>query len=184
MSNAAFTSAMMYPVRTQGDRLVLAGLRSWIAGLHFEDAGCWEAGWSVLSNEIEPAHARNVFSGLERLAFAIRNAGMTGQVTWPIACRLANRLETLTLAAIGLTQRGFRNQALAVMMELEPSMEQNMDEIADAMVTLSLALDEAGLGISCNLEPLLAADEAGQGGSSRLDGLHTILGAALRRGMN
>lgn len=184
MSNEAFTATVMYPVRTQGDRLVLAGLRSWIAGLHFEDASCWEAGWNVLSNELEPARARTVFSGLERLAFAIRNAGMTGEVTWPIACRLANRLEALTLAAIGLTQRGLRNQALAVMMELETGMERNMDEIADAMVTLSLALDEAGLGISCNLEPLLAVDDAAQEGSSRPGDLHTILGAALRRCMN
>lgn len=106
---------------------------------------------------------------------------MTGDVTWPIACHLANRLETLTLAAIGLTQRGLRNQALAVMMQLEPGMEQSMDEIADAMVTLSLALDEAGLGISCNLEPLLGADEAGQAGAGQL---YSILDAALRRGMN
>ena len=27
-----------------GDRLVLAGLRCWIAGMHYEDASCWEAG--------------------------------------------------------------------------------------------------------------------------------------------
>lgn len=181
MSSEAITSFVMYPMHTAGDRLVLAGLRSWIAGMHYEDASCWEAGWNVLSNELPPQHARTVFAGLERLAFAVRDAGMTGEVTWPIACRLANRLETLTLAAIGLTQRGLRKQALAVMMELDPGMERNMDEIADAMVTLCLALDEAGLGISCNLEPLLNAQTTGQDSASDL---HTILGAALRRGMN
>jgi hypothetical protein len=137
----------------------------------------------VLSNELPPNHARAVFAGLERLAFAVRDAGMTGEVTWPIACRLANRFETLTLAALGLTQRGLRNQALAVMMELDPGMERNMDEIADAMVTLCLALDEAGLGISCNLEPLLQGEEAGKAHGSTGD-LHSLLGAALRRGMN
>ena len=171
----------MYPMNTAGDRLVLAGLRSWIAGLHFEDASCWEAGWNVLSNELPPHHARSVFAGLERLAFAVRSAGMTGEVTWPIACRLANRFETLALAAVGLTQRGLRNQALAVMLELAPGAQRNMDEIADAMTALSLALDEAGLGISCNLEPLLGADETGQGDA---DDLHSILDAALRRVMN
>ena len=181
MSSEALASTVMYPMQTLGDRLVLAGLRSWIAGLHYEDASCWEAGWNVLSNELPPQRARSVFAGLERLALAVRSAGMTGEVTWPIACRLANRFETLTLAAVGLTQRGLRNQALAVMLELNPGMEQNMDAIADAMVTLCLALDEAGLGISCNLEPLLGAAAAGQDNADRL---YSILGAALRRGMN
>jgi putative salt-induced outer membrane protein YdiY len=168
MSSEAITSIVMYPMQTAGDRLVLAGLRSWIAGMHYEDASCWEAGWNVLSNELPPNHARAVFAGLERLAFAVRDAGMTGEVTWPIACRMANRFETLTLAALGLTQRGLRNQALAVMMELDPGMERNMDEITDAMVTLCLALDEAGLGMSCNLEPLLQGEEAGQGQAARV----------------
>ncbi len=184
MSNQAYTSTVMYPMRTVGDRLVLAGLRSWIAGIHYEDASCWEAGWSVLSNELPPQHARSVFTGLERLCFAVRDAGLTGEVTWPIACRLANRFETLTLAAIGLTQRGLRNQALAVMMQLSPTMETNMDEFADAMTSLCLALDEAGLGITCNLEPLLGLDEAGSGDTSATADLHSILRAALRRGMN
>jgi hypothetical protein len=58
-----------------------------------------------------------------------------------------------------------------------------MDEITDAMVTLCLALDEAGLGISCNLEPLLQGEEAGKVHGSTCD-LHSLLGAALRRGMN
>jgi hypothetical protein len=181
MSNQAITSSVMYPMNTAGDRLVLAGLRSWIAGLHYDDASCWEAGWNVLSNELPPHQARSVFAGLERLAFAVRDAGMTGEVTWPIACRLANRFETLILAAVGLTQRGLRNQALAVMLQLDHVMERNMDEIADAMVTLCLALDEAGLGISCNLEPLLCAQDTGQASAGEL---HSLLGAALRRGMH
>lgn len=181
MSSEAFTSIVMYPMQTAGDRLVLAGLRSWIAGMHYEDASCWEAGWNVLSNELPPQHARAVFSGLEQLAFAVRHAGMTGEVTWPIACRLANRFETLALSAIGLTQRGLRKQALTVMMQLDPGVERNMDDIADALVTLCLALDEAGLGISCNLEPLLDEQTPGQDNTGDL---HAILGAALRRGMN
>jgi hypothetical protein len=184
MTNHAYTSTVMYPMRTLGDRLVLAGLRSWIAGIHYEDTSCWEAGWAVLSNELPPQHARSLFTGLERLAFAVRDAGMTGAVTWPIACRLANRFETLTLAAVGLTQRGLRNQALAVMMQLSPNMETNMDELVDAMTSLCLALDESGLGITCNLEPLLALDEPGHGDQSAVTDLHSILGAALRRGMN
>lgn len=181
MSSEAVMCVIMFPVRTQGDRLVLAGLRSWVAAFCYEDGSCWEVGWNVLSNELPPHRARKVFAGLERLAVAIRSAGMTGEVTWPIACRLANRLETLTLAAIGLTQRGFRSQALAVMLQLDPALEQNMDEVADAMMTLCLALDEAGLGISCNLEPLLGTEETTQDGPGEL---HSILGAALRRGMN
>jgi len=181
MSSEAYTSTVMYPMNTVGDRLVLAGLRSWIAGLHFEDASCWEAGWNILSNELPPQHARAVFAGLERLAFAVRSTGMTGEVTWPIACRLANRFETLALAALGLAQRGLRNQALAVMTELSPGMETNLDELANALTSLCLALDEAGLGISCNLEPLLGAEEAGQGDGGDL---HAILDAALRRVMN
>jgi hypothetical protein len=63
MSSEAITSFVMYPMQTAGDRLVLAGLRSWIAGLHYDDASCWEAGWNVLSNELPPHQARASLPG-------------------------------------------------------------------------------------------------------------------------
>jgi len=112
MSDAAIVKAIMYPVRTQGDRLVLVALRSWLAGLHYEDASCWEAGWNVLSNELPPSKARELFSAMERLAFALREAGVAGSITWPISCRLANRHEILALAMAGLAQRGLVAQAM------------------------------------------------------------------------
>ena len=90
----------------------------------------------------------------------------------------------LTLAAIGLTQRGFRNQALAVMMQLDNGLGRSTDEVADALVNLCLALDEAGLGISCNIEPLLDVDDQGHGDAAHQAGLHALLDGVIRRGMN
>lgn len=184
MSNQAYTCSTMYPMQTPGDRLVLAGLRSWIAGLHYEDASCWEAGWTVLSNELDPPVARDIFSALEQLAFALRSGGVSGTVTWPISCRLANRFEVLTLAAISLVQRGLRREARDVFEHLDDTLKQGaaLDRLEAALVRLSLVLDDARLAVSCNFSPL----DLEQGGMEAGDDprLRQELTAALRRILN
>ncbi|TCT12064.1 hypothetical protein EDC22_103379 [Tepidamorphus gemmatus] len=90
------------------ERLVILGMRGWIAGYETGDISCWEAVWNDHAREVGPLAAKRIVSELSGWVRIMRSEGCRGVACYPRPCRFMCRDECLALRMIASCQNGLR----------------------------------------------------------------------------
>lgn len=82
------------------ERLVLFGLRGWLAGYETGDIACWEAVWNEHARTLSPRLAKPVVTELSALVRSLRSEACRTVAFYPPACRMMCRDECLVLGLL------------------------------------------------------------------------------------
>ena len=132
----------------EAERLVVEGLRRWLAGYRTGDIGCWEEAWSLYAGALGVARARIVMAGLSGYARELSGWAKWGVSVQPYNCPCRSAHETLAVEAIAAWQRGAREAATGMVEELVvsnglPAMLEATAFFADSLRRADLRLPSA-----------------------------------------
>ncbi len=82
------------------ERLVLAGLRGWLAGYSTGDIACWEAVWNEHAKHLGPQRAKPVMTELSALVRVLCQESQQPVDFYPPCCRGMCRDECLALGMV------------------------------------------------------------------------------------
>jgi len=91
---------------SQADRLVVEGMRRWMAGYATGEIGCWEMAWSLFERELGPARARRPVSELSCFARAVHTHGARRFCLFPYDCPKTCQDECLLVGVVAAAQSG------------------------------------------------------------------------------
>lgn len=136
----------------RAERLVVLGMRGWLAGYETGDIACWEAVWNDYCRELGPTRAKRVVSELAGWVRVLRSEACRAIDCYPRPCKVMCRDECLALRLVSGCQKGMRPLACESACQLIAG--ARIDELVSAAECLAAELAEAGLEI----EPI--SDEA------------------------
>lgn len=129
------------------ERLVVEGLRRWLAGYHTGSIECWEMAWSLFASELGVARARAAVAGLSCYARALNGWAKGGFELMPYDCPRRCAHECLAVAMVAAWQRGRQEEAAAIADELVvssglPATLEAAANLADTLRRLDLLLPQ------------------------------------------
>lgn len=143
MSNCAWRSRVSLDRRPE--RLVVLGMRGWLAGYETGDISCWEAVWNDHARELGPAAAKRIVSELAGWIRILHADGCRSIACYPRPCRFMCRDECLALRMIAGCQSGLR--AIAEESALQLVETTRVDDFVVAAESYAMELAGAGLGL-------------------------------------
>lgn len=146
----------------RAERLVVLGLRGWLAGYETGDIACWEAVWNDYCRELGPARAKKVVAELAGLIRVLRSESRRTIESYPRPCRFMCRDECLALRLLSGCQQGQRPLACETACRLMacPLMTSlGIAELVAAAECYASELAEAGLELEPVSDEILAALE-------------------------
>jgi hypothetical protein len=123
------------------ERLVVDGLRYWLAGYGSGSIDSWERAWSLYAGEL--ARARVVVSGLSCYARALNGFAKCGFEMLASGCPRRCAHECLAVALVAAWQRGRREEAAGIADELVVA--QGLPSTLEAAANFSDVLRRAEL---------------------------------------
>lgn len=90
----------------QAERLVVEGLRRWMAGYATGDVSCWEMAWELYERELGPDRARKPLSDLSCYARALNTHGKRQLCLFPYDCLKCCQDECLVASLVSAAQAG------------------------------------------------------------------------------
>jgi len=132
----------------RAERLVVLGMRGWLAGYETGDIACWEAVWDDFCRELGPARAKRVVSELAGWIRVLRAETCRTIDCYPRPCKFMCRDECLALRLVSGCQRGLKPLACDSACELIAN--ARIEELVSAAECLAAVLADAGL----DLEPI------------------------------
>lgn len=135
---------------SQADRLVVEGIRRWMAGYSTGDIGCWELAWSLYERELGSARARRPITELSCYARAVHTHGARRFCLFPYDCPKTCQDECLLVALVSAAQSGKGEQASALCSAIVQGegCEETLfaaTEFADALSACDLKLSDIDL---------------------------------------
>lgn len=132
----------------RAERLVVLGIRGWLAGYETGDIACWEAVWNDFCRELGPDRAKRVVSELAGWIRTLRSQTCRSIESYPRPCRYMCRDECLALRLVSGCQKGLKPLASDSACQLIAS--ARIEELVKAAECLAAELAQAGL----ELEPI------------------------------
>ena len=86
------------------ERLVVTGIRCWMAGYEYGDIDCWEAAWREYSNALGTSDARSLIGELQNLVRTLRDVSNRTISCYPHCCRHVCRDECMAISLISAHQ--------------------------------------------------------------------------------
>ena len=148
--------------RALPERLVMTGLRCWMAGYETADAGCWEVAWNEYARELGGRAAKPVITELACWVRCLRQSACRGLSFYPWCCRHATEDEALAVSMVAECQHGRPASARGAAFLLLAT--NTLDPVVDASVDFAAALADAGLRLGAVGNPAFA------GRTGRADG--------------
>ena len=143
------------PLDRRAERLVVLGLRGWMAGYETGDIACWETVWNDFCRELGPARAKRVVSELAGWIRVLRNESRRSIDCYPRPCRFMCRDECLALRLVGGCQKGLGPVACESACQLVAG--SGIEELVKAAECFAGELAEAGLQLEPIADEILAA---------------------------
>ncbi len=133
---------------TEAERLVVEGLRRWLAGYQTGSIECWELAWNLYAGRLGVTRARHAVSGLSDFARALNGWAKCGLSLLPYDCPHRCAHECLAVALVAAWQRGDREAATNIAEELVisgglPFTLEAAANFADTLRRLDLVLPES-----------------------------------------
>jgi hypothetical protein len=139
----------------RAERLVVYGMRGWMAGYDTGDVACWEAVWNDYCRELGPTHAKSVVSELAGWIRVMRAEACRSIACYPRPCRFMCRDECLALRLVSGCQMGRRPVACESACQLVAC--SRVDGLIEATECYAGELARAGLELQPVSEEVLAA---------------------------
>jgi len=143
-----FSQSVPVTLDKRAERLVVLGMRGWLAGYETGDIACWEAVWNDYCRELGPTRAKRVVSELAGWIRTLRAETCRSIESYPRPCRYMCRDECLALRLVSGCQKGMKPLACESACQLIAC--ARIDELVKAAECLAAELAEAGL----ELEPI------------------------------
>ncbi|MBD8891703.1 hypothetical protein [Roseibium litorale] len=89
----------------RAERLVVEGVRRWMAGYATNDASCWEMAWDLYAAELGKDRARRPVSELSCYARALKTHGTRSLCLFPYDCPKLCQDECLVMAFVAAAQQ-------------------------------------------------------------------------------
>lgn len=125
------------------ERLVITGLRCWMAGFETADAACWEVAWNEYARELGGRAAKPVITELACWVRSIRHSACRGLAFHPWCCRYSTGDEALAVSLVAECQHGRVAAARGAAFLLLAT--NTLNPVVDASVDFAAALAAAGL---------------------------------------
>ena len=130
---------------SQPERLVVDGLRCWMAGYEYGDIGCWETAWRVYSNALGTRDARHALSELQYWVRTLRQVTVRPLTCYPYCCRHICLDECLRLSLLSAFQHQDLSGARAAAHQLSGLTAcYALELLTEASSSFAGALVEAG----------------------------------------
>ncbi len=138
-----FESSANYLVSRSAERLVLTGVRCWMAGYEHGDIHCWETAWRHYSSMLGARNGRLLLSELQYWVRVLRDVSVRPLSFYPHCCRHVCADECIDLSLLSAyqhqdlrTARGAAHQLSG----LNPG--SAFDLLADASSSFATALSD------------------------------------------
>jgi hypothetical protein len=141
-------------VTARPERLVLTGLRCWMAGYETADAACWEVAWNEYARELGGRAAKPVITELACWVRSIRQISCRGLAFYPWCCRHSTEDEALAVSMVAECQHGRVAAARGAAFLLLAT--NTLDPVVNASVDFASALTDAGLRLGAGGNPAFA----------------------------
>ncbi|SDU48557.1 hypothetical protein [Stappia sp. ES.058] len=105
-------------VNGEAERLVVEGLRRWIAGYQTGSIACWELAWNLYAEKLGVERARPVMTGIGCYARALNGFAKCGFCLLPYDCKRRCPHEALAVGVVAAWQCGDREAASGIVEEL------------------------------------------------------------------
>jgi len=139
----------------RAERLVVQGLRGWMAGYETGDIACWEAVWNDYCRELGHEKAKRVVSELAAWVRVLRNGAGRPIDCYPRPCRFMCRDECLALRLLGGCQKGHGPIASDSACKLIAS--SRVSEVLEAARCYAEELADAGLELDPVTDEMMTA---------------------------
>ncbi|MEM7424833.1 MAG: hypothetical protein AAF441_01970 [Pseudomonadota bacterium] len=127
------------------ERLVVRGLRCWMAGYEYGDIQCWETAWREYSSILGPRDGRTLLSELQYWVRILRDVSVREIKCFPHCCCRVCHDECMALSLVSAYQYQDRGAAQAAAIYLSgQSVRAPLDLLTDASSTFASALSETG----------------------------------------
>lgn len=139
----------------RAERLVVLGMRGWMAGYNTGDIACWETVWNDYCRELGPGRAKRVVAELAGWIRVLRSEACRSIDCYPRPCRFMCRDECLALRLVGGCQKGLRPMACDSACKLVAC--SRIDDLVMASECYAGELAEAGLDLEPITDEVMAA---------------------------
>ncbi|MCA1242835.1 hypothetical protein LC092_10335 [Stappia stellulata] len=158
MTDMSFRPAGLACAGGETERLVVEGLRRWIAGYQTGSIACWELAWNLYAAKLGVARARPVMTGLGCYARALNGYAKCGFCLLPYDCGRRCPHEALAVGVVAAWQCGDRDAASGLVEELvvSPGLPATLEaaaHFADTLRRVDLTLPNALLRPSVSTLP-------------------------------
>jgi len=127
------------------ERLVVTGLRCWMAGYEFGDIACWETAWDEYCRVLGPGNARTALAELQYWIRTLRDLATRPIGCFPHCCNRLARDEWAALSLISACQRQDLRAARAAARDLSGRTDHPaLGRLTQAGGSFAAALAEAG----------------------------------------
>ena len=140
-----FETSADYLVTRTAERLVLTGVRCWMAGYEHGDIQCWETAWRHYSSVVGARDGRWLLSELQYWVRVLRDVAVRPIAFYPHCCRHVCADECVGLSLLAAYQRqdlATARGAAYRLSGLNPSAAFNL--LIDASSSFATALSGAG----------------------------------------
>ena len=137
------------------ERLVMIGLRCWMAGFETADAGCWEVAWNEYARELGGRAAKPVITELACWVRCLRQTTCRGLAFYPYCCRHVTEDEALAVSLVAECQHGRVSAARGAAFLLLAT--NTLDPVVTATTDFAAALTDAGLRLGASGIPAFGA---------------------------
>ena len=110
---APFHSCLYCPLERAPERLVIEGLRLWMAGYETLDVACWDQAWTLFAKELGGREGRRAFGEFIHWAKTLRTVSPSGLNVFPCRCRRLSVDEFHAAAMIAALHNNAPKQARA-----------------------------------------------------------------------
>lgn len=144
-SQMSFSTGAVNLLDHRAERLLVTGYRCIAAGYEFCDIDCWEAAWSIYSNELDVLNARRTLGEVQYMVRTMRAMQAPALSLFPQSCSRISHDESKILNLVACAQQQDRAATAAAAFMITPIGTGNLSPLVDASSAVASAFDGAGL---------------------------------------